>query len=66
MIAWRVLIIIVISLLLILLLLLSTHCREYQRDVEKMLVATGKLDRRKGLLEDLQRENRMINSYKVR
>uniref|UniRef100_A0A8R1U6Y1 FGFR1 oncogene partner 2 homolog n=1 Tax=Pristionchus pacificus TaxID=54126 RepID=A0A8R1U6Y1_PRIPA len=38
--------------------------REYQRDVEKMLVATGKLDRRKGLLEDLQRENRMINSYK--
>ncbi|GMS88251.1 hypothetical protein PENTCL1PPCAC_10426, partial [Pristionchus entomophagus] len=40
-----------------------TCTREYQRDVEKLLVSNGKLDRRKGLLEDLQRENRMIKSY---
>ncbi|GMR43319.1 hypothetical protein PMAYCL1PPCAC_13514, partial [Pristionchus mayeri] len=40
-----------------------TCTREYQRGVEKILMATGKVERRRGLLEDLQRENRMIKSY---
>ncbi|GMT17551.1 hypothetical protein PFISCL1PPCAC_8848, partial [Pristionchus fissidentatus] len=40
-----------------------TCTKEYQRDVEKLLVANNKLERRRALLDELQRENRMIKSY---
>ena len=40
-------------------------CSDYHGGVKKVLQAGGKWERRAALLDDLQRENRMIKSYEV-